>query len=105
MFVSLSTADMELSTADMELLTAFVASDKDGSVCQHGTNQAQSVDMLLGAVDNYDILGELELVSEFVSDPISEVLIFFLCGVSACILRNVVPYFVTLSVILRGDLF
>jgi len=37
----------------------------------------QSVDRPLGVVDRYGILGESELVSEFISDLISEVLIFF----------------------------
>ena len=63
-----------------------------GSVCRHA----------LGAVEYKGILGVSKLVSEFVSDPISEVLIFFfLHGFSTYILRGFVPYLV----ILRGDLY
>ena len=37
----------------------------------------QSVNRPLGAIDNNGILGESELVSEFISRPISEVLVSF----------------------------
>jgi len=38
-----------------------------GSNCQHA----------LGVVDNYGVLAVSELISEFISDPISEVLVSF----------------------------
>ena len=44
------------------------------------------------AIDMHMFLGTSELDSEFVSDPNLELLVIFLCEISAYIKRSIFPY-------------
>ena len=58
---------VNLSTSVLRLSTGAPTESWFGSVCRQASL----------AVDNYRILGIFELVSDFISDPISEVLVSF----------------------------